>query len=557
MINTNKTAWLPKFNKLANENPARLALALTIVGASLRLLGLGARPLWFDEAISTVYAQQDVATLLQLNAGDNHPPGYYLGLKFWLTIFGSGETALRLFSVLPGVAAIWLVWLIGRRLFAPNAKIGLFATAFMALSPFQIYFSQEVRNYAIMEFAVLLAVWFWLRALEKNRWAAWLGLTLAGTLGLVCNFTTAFYLLALGLYLVFNFRTNWQNGLLLRLFSAGAATGLLSAIFLWPKLSGRLETIKGNFWIPAPDLLVILRTFYTFVFGAIQVERFVIAFLLAFVLLIIVLAQVLPYLWAFFKTGNSSPSADASNPPTADPNLQSVLRTSWLLFGPILLVAIVSWFFQPLYLDKALLACAPFYYLLIGWAIFRTDRKRRGGWILAGVPAVCGLLLALAGLPDLYSGTINPLYIARYDAPRINAYLQAQSRPDDIVLTATDISWLPLVYYNRSPAPPRYAIKEYPYPNIFPDLIKTLGSEWYSQERALQHQGRLWVVFELNAPESSLQAAPRPAETGGEINWLHSPDWQKSRLAWFDTNFSRVKAETLDRVMLVLYERKK
>jgi len=36
--------------------------------------------------------------------------------------------------------------------------------------------------------------------------------------------------------------------------------------------------------------------------------------------------------------------------------------------------------------------------------------------------------LALAALPDLYTGTINPLYIARYDASRVNRYLNEQSR---------------------------------------------------------------------------------------------------------------------------------
>lgn len=538
----NKTliTWLEK-------NSPQIAVGLTVLGAILRLLGLGARPLWFDEAISAVYAKQDLATLFRLNAGDNHPPGYYVGLKFWIDLFGSSETVLRLFSVLPGVAAIWLVWLVGRRLFPGNLPVALGATAFTALSPFQIYFSQEVRNYAILELAVLLAIWFWLRALENNAWANWAGLALAGTLGLVCNFTTAFYLAALGLFLFFGWRKNWQKGLIGRLLVAGAATSVLSGLFLLPKLTGRLETIKGNFWIPAPDVLVVLRTFYTFIFGAVESDRFVVAFLLALVLFILVLAQIIP---AILPNKTKEPAVAESE------NRQAVQLTAWLLVGPMLLIIIVSWLFQPLYLDKALIACSPFYYLLLSWTIFRNDRKRQGGWILTGIPAALSLLLALTVLPNLYSGVVNPLYIARYDAPRITQYLKEQAQPGDIVLTATDISWLPLVYYNSNFAPAKYALKEYPYPNIFPDLIKTLGSEWYSQEKVLQNNGRVWVIFEVNAPENTLKDSPRPAQLSSEPNWLHSPDWQRDTLAWFDKNLRRVRTENLDRLLLVLYERK-
>jgi mannosyltransferase len=513
----------------------QVAVALSGLGLLLRLLGLSARPLWFDEAISAVYARQDVATLIRLNAGDNHPPGYYLGLKFWIDAFGSSEFALRLFSVLPGAAAVWLVWCIGRRLFPANPKIGLAATALTAFSPFQIYFSQEVRNYAIMEFSVLLATLCWLRALENNSWQSWTGLALAGTLGLVCNFTTAFYLAALGAYLFWDWRGNWQNGRLGRLFLTGAATGLLSAIALLPKLTGRLQTIRGNFWIPAPDPLVVLRTFYTFVFGAIQAERFVIAFLLALVLLLFVGGQV----------GAALISRKAET---------GVKIAAWLLVAPMLLLIIVSYLYQPLYLDKALIACAPFYYLLLGWTIFRQDRKRRGGWILTGVPTTLAVFLSLAALPDMYVGTINPLYIARYDASRINAYLNERAQPGDRVVAATDIAWLPLVYYSPNLPPPKLPLKEYPYPNIFDDLVNQLGSRWITKSE-LEGSNRFWVIFEVNAPENTLHQPPRPANLDSEPNWLHSPEPQRELLTWLNANFRRVEAVALDRVILVLYQR--
>jgi hypothetical protein len=413
--------------------------------------------------------------------------------------------------------------------------IGLTAATLVALSPFQIYFSQEVRNYSFLELFTLLAVFFWLRALETNRNWDWLGLGVAGTLGLLCNFTTAFYLAALGLYPLLRGRYYWQRGVLLRLFITGGLTGLVSGLLLLPKLTSRLETIKGNFWIPSPDPLIVIRTFYTFLFGAIQADRFVPAFGLALVILGIVGTQAVSRLLGR----------------TAEEGLK---LAGWLLVIPIGLIIVVSLLFQPLYLDKALIACSPFYYLLIGWAIFRPDRQRAGGWLLAGAPTVLALALALAALPDMYSGTINPLYIARYDANRVNQYLNQQAKPGDIVVTATDISWLPLFYYNPGLTPPKYPLKEYPYPNIFPALVKQLGSEEISQNEVGQRGTRVWVVFEVNAPEGSLHAPPQPAGTGQEPNWFHSPDWQRDTLKWFDSRYHRVSAVTLDRLLLVLYD---
>ncbi len=522
--------------KTSLNQPAAFAILLTVIGLVLRLVGLGARPLWFDEAISAVYARQDWSGLLALNAGDNHPPGYYALLKVWLSLFGSSEVALRLLSVLPGTAAIWLVWLVGQRFFPENCSIALTATAISALSPFQIYFSQEVRNYSFMLAAVLLAVWFWQRGLVDNHWGNWLGLGLAGTAGLLLNFTTAFYLLALGLYPFLRFKRYWQSGVILRLIGTGLATGLLSGLLLLPKLTARLDTIKGNFWIPAPDLLIVLRTFYTFIFGAIQSERFGAAFALALVIFILVSAQVGP---ALLKMGSVG-----------------LLTTTWLLAAPLILVVIISYLFQPLYLDKALIGCAPFYYLLIGWTVFRVRSVRRGGWILTGGPLLVALPLAVLALPALYDGTINPLYIARYNASLVNNYLSQQAQVSDRLVNATDIGWLPLNYYRKAGEVTTYPLKEYPYSNIFPALSAALATPPLSQAEVERRSGRIWAIFEVNRSEENLHNPPEFTNLAEEPAWLHSPDWQRSLLAWFETHFKRVSAHYYDRLLLVVYEMK-
>ena len=519
------SAWLDRYG-------SRLAFGLTAIGLGLRLVGLGARPLWFDEVISVVYARQDFGTLIQLNADDNHPPGYYLVLKVWIGLFGTDDGVVRLLSVWPGVASIWLVWLLGRQLLPQLTLATLVATALTALSPFQIYFSQEARNYSLLECAVLAATLFWLRGLADNRWRNWLGLGLAATLGLLCNFTTAFYLAALGLYCLLKPGHYWKRGVLQRLLLTGLGTALVSGLLLLPKLLTRLDTIKGNFWIPVPNLPIVLRTFYSFIFGATPADELLIAFGLALVLLGIVGWQAVGAVLARQDT--------------------AVGTVGWLLVGPLSLIIIVSYLYQPLYLDKALIGCAPFYYLLIGWAIGR-PRSRSAGWILTGIPAGLALALSLTALPALYTGQINPVYIARYDAAGLNAYWRQHAEPGDIIVTATDISWLPLVYYDLGLTPAKFPIKEYPYPNIFPALLQRLDARWLTQaELDARHTGRVWLVLELNDPTARpLTTTP---DDPARLDWLHSPDWQRAILSEFNTQHHMVSSIIMDHLLVVLYE---
>ena len=535
MTDTAKTKTVPaRAAKIVwlDQRATSFALGLTGLGLILRLIGLGARRFWFDETISVVYAQQDWGDVLRLNAGDNHPPGYYLALKAWIDLFGSSETMVRLLSVIPGTIAIWLVWLISQQLLPKQSAAGLLATGLAVLSPFQIYFSQEARNYSLLEMTVLLATYFWLRGLESNRWRDWLGLGLAGILGLVCNLTMAFYLAGIGLYCLFRADKYWKRGILQRLLVTGVGTGLVSGLLLLPKLTGRLDAIKGNFWIPRPDLLTVLSTFYTFIFGTSPVGLVLWAFGLSLILLLIVAGLVVTSLI------------------TKEDNRLGI--ASWLLVGPISLIIIVSYLFQPLYLDKALIGCAPFYYVLIGWAIARTA-PRRNGWVLAGVPTALALVIALVGLPQIYSGEINPRYIVRYDPPQTDAYLQQNAQPGDTVVTATDISWLPLFYYDTKQNPPIYPIKDYPDPNIFQALLDQLHTHWVSlADLDGQHSGRTWLVLEVDTPtDAALSTTPLDPT---QLDWMHSPDWQQSLLAHFNQQHKYISSVVIDHLMLVLYQ---
>lgn len=137
---------------------------LLAVALGLRLVGLGEDALWLDEANTWVIAREPLAGIALRLGQDASPPLYYLLLHGWMAVFGESAWVLRLPSVLAGVALVGLTLRVGRELFSPRA--GLAAAWLVAVSPSQIFHSQEARMYSWLGLVALLATWRLVLALE-------------------------------------------------------------------------------------------------------------------------------------------------------------------------------------------------------------------------------------------------------------------------------------------------------------------------------------------------------------------------------------------------------
>jgi hypothetical protein len=133
---------------------------LTLLALALRVLRLDFQPLWWDEGYSVWFATHPLEQMAALTALDIHPPLYYALLHGWIGPLGAGPVALRLFSVAAGVLAIPAIYALGRRML--NTRAGLLAAFLLAINPFHVYYSQEVRMYGLMALlstGVLWAAW--------------------------------------------------------------------------------------------------------------------------------------------------------------------------------------------------------------------------------------------------------------------------------------------------------------------------------------------------------------------------------------------------------------
>jgi len=199
--------------------------ACILLAAAWRLARLDFQPLWWDEGWSVYFATVSVPDMLRLTAVDIHPPLYYLLLQGWTWLFGPGVWSVRLVSVLVGVAAVPVMYAVGRRLM--GVRLGLIAAFLLAIAPLHIYYSQEVRMYGLVMLAGLGAFYFALAwrqagtgvadvpstlggdppragagASSRVGAAAWAGYVVSAAAALYTKYYAAFQLLALNLTVV-------------------------------------------------------------------------------------------------------------------------------------------------------------------------------------------------------------------------------------------------------------------------------------------------------------------------------------------------------------------
>ncbi len=165
---------------------------LVLLGALLRFYRLGEQSFWVDEILTLQAANigeslgfRDVFTNIQ-------GPLHALLIHF-IAKLSTSEVALRSLSAVAGAGTIPLIYLLGRDM--AGRRTGLVAATLFAMSPFSIWYSQEVRNYSfliLLSTVSTLAAW---RIIARGD-RAWVLYVVSVTLGLYSNLSAAFLWLA-------------------------------------------------------------------------------------------------------------------------------------------------------------------------------------------------------------------------------------------------------------------------------------------------------------------------------------------------------------------------
>jgi 4-amino-4-deoxy-L-arabinose transferase-like glycosyltransferase len=269
--------------------PVLLVVAL---GACLRLYRIGAQPLWVDEAASLRFARGALSQLWSWSTlvDPGNPPLYYSLLHGWL-VFGEGEANVRLLSALFGALTIPLVYAMGRTI--RDHRLGIVGALLFAISPLQVWYSQEARGYSLLTFgatSAMLGVAYLLRHPERSvslRGAGWpwLFYVLGTTVALLAHNTAVFLpiganVLMLGWW--------WVHGRGPRGFLRNWLLAQLAVLFLWcswlPAYVQQVLHGASYAWIPRPTLGGVLSGAYAIYGGVVRATPYPVEALVVLVL---------------------------------------------------------------------------------------------------------------------------------------------------------------------------------------------------------------------------------------------------------------------------------
>ncbi len=186
------------------NNRTRLIWPVLIFGLAfaLRVHDLNRSPLRGDEAFTIRYESVPPAEMFQRVAWvEFFPFGALFGFWGWSSLVGTGELAMRMFSVLGNLVGVAGLYAFTRRLLRSD-RVPLVAAFLFAINPHQIWHAQDVRNYAIWAGFSIVSLWLLLRAAERSRRLDWLLYILTVTLTLYLFHLEVFLVAVHGLYVL-------------------------------------------------------------------------------------------------------------------------------------------------------------------------------------------------------------------------------------------------------------------------------------------------------------------------------------------------------------------
>lgn len=353
---------------LAVPGSTFLLIGLTIAGAVLRLLHLGAKSLFLDEPATVFIARLPWPHFKQVwwYGEASYQGAYFLLMRGWLH-FGQSEFWIRLPAAIFAIASIPLIYAVARRLAGEPA--GLASAALLAFSSTDVYYSQDARGYTLAILLVLASAWFFVRAVQQNRERDWLLWVAVSALAFYSHFFACFALAAQGCSLIVLRKTAiWR-----RVFLHGVLLLALAA----PGLSFPFRVHTAHFpWMPTatPRQLLHLAAFF-----AGSGDKLLLSAIL--------------WVAAIIAIGRQRKNA-------ADPEAfwRGSLLLSWAVI-PVLCMALIS-LFNPVFVQRYMIFCLPATLMLAARGMVALPKHHLG-------VALVGLL-CISSIVNIFLGYRKP-----------------------------------------------------------------------------------------------------------------------------------------------------
>ncbi|AFZ19339.1 glycosyltransferase family 39 protein [Allocoleopsis franciscana] len=139
-------------------------------------------------------------------------PLYFILVRFWAQMFGDSVAAIRSFSAFLSVLALPCIYWLCLELFE-SSLVGWLACALLVISPFQLVYAQEARQYSLWTVAILLSSASLLRAIRINTWRSWGLYAVTVAVGVYSHLFFVLVAIAQAIYVFFINNYRWNKAL--------------------------------------------------------------------------------------------------------------------------------------------------------------------------------------------------------------------------------------------------------------------------------------------------------------------------------------------------------
>jgi mannosyltransferase len=491
-----------------NRRVRAALLAIVLLGAGLRFIGLDHESLWNDELER--YRQANQVDLIHvIMAGrsyDAHPPGFRVFFHVSQRVFGTSESALRFPGAVAGTLAIIAIFSLGRRLY--SNREGLIAALFMAVMWCPIYYSQDAGPYPILMLLSIVTTLLWLPTIEAlargqppaRTWK--LGYIVVGVIACWLHYFGLLLIGLQGLAALWIVRSKRQ-----RLKPIGSIYLPIFVTFVpWVPRALRLWG-QGPIWIPYPENIVATFVGYlSFLFN--QSTG-----LSALVAAIVALAFLRELYGSIVRRQRLR--VDLSSP--------TQLLAAWLTI-PFLVVYVIS-LRMPLLTFRNLIILLPAAYLVLARSIARVSSHAAGQALLSVVVAAAFMY--------------NLLYVKQYYTlphkqqfrEAVASIVQRSAAYPEAMIVGYGFSAAYFEYYfHRLGSADRIALNVYPSdPDAFAEQAIQASNPRY-----------VWLVSGFFAPDA------------GPVNDGVAPD--PTLINWLDRKFQRIDQRSFIKAGVWLYK---
>jgi uncharacterized membrane protein len=422
--------------KIADERITKYGLALlaiVLIGLFLRVYQLGTQSIWLDESVSISISGLSVPQLVQAAAPDVHPPLYYFLLHYWMMVFGTSASAVRLLSVLFGVLAIPMIYVVGRQLF--NKGVGLVGALILALSSFNIYYSQEARMYSLLVLLALVSMYFFWRFLQQSNLVSSVGYVLSTTLLVYTHYFGWFVLIAQNIYVVTLLLLSKNRTYKLRHWVAVQAI-VLALYVPWMGIavnqaSQRLTVGESVGQLLQPTIVTIIQTFGIYSDSSVLLSA-------------LFLALSALSLFAYKRVRGSmdwKAPLKAFESYSWEVHIQDATPVYFLvvlLLSINVIPSVISYFYTPVYYYRYTIAASVALYLLVGKGIANINYRLFKVVVISVI-----IILSALQLPWNYYAITKP------QAREATSFIDANAKSGDAVLIYPGWESQTFNYYNN------------------------------------------------------------------------------------------------------------